>query len=87
MTDFVSGNYTITDGTMISDFSSYECVISSELATLNEVAVGDTITLKNPNTEATYDFTVTGIYTNNNDNDDSEQNNILMPFHKISYYF
>lgn len=71
MTDFVSGTYQVTEGQMITDFSSMECVISSELATLNEVAVGDTITLKNPNTEATYDFVVTGIYKDNSDNNDS----------------
>lgn len=71
MTNFVNGSYQITEGEMISDFESYQCVISSELATLNEITVGNTITLKNPNTEQTYDFTVTGIYTNNEDNDDS----------------
>jgi len=71
MTDFVSGNYQVTDGQMITDFSALECVISSELATLNEVSVGDTITLKNSNTEATYDFIVTGIYKDNTDNSES----------------
>ena len=71
MTNFVNGSYQITEGEMISDFESYQCVISSELATLNEITVGNTITLKNPNTEQTYDFTVTGIYKNNEANDDS----------------
>ena len=71
MTNFVNGTYQVTDGEMISDFSAYECVISNELATLNEATVGSTITLKNPTTEKTYDFTVTGIYTDNNDNDES----------------
>lgn len=71
MTNFVDVTYKIAEGEMISDFESYQCVISSELATLNEITVGNTITLKNPNTEQTYDFTVTGIYTNNEDNDDS----------------
>ena len=71
MTNFVNGTYQVTDGEMISDFSGYECVISNELATLNEITVGSTITLKNPSTEKTYDFTVTGIYTDNNDNDES----------------
>ena len=71
MTNFVDGTYRVTDGEMISDFSAYQCVISNELATLNEVAVGSTITLKNSTTEKTYDFTVTGIYTDNNDNDES----------------
>lgn len=70
MTEFVNGTYTVKEGEMISDFNGYECVISSELATLNEVAVGDKITLKNPNTEATYEFTVTGIYSDNSDAND-----------------
>ena len=71
MTEFVEGTYKVTEGEMISDFNSYQCVISSELATLNEVTVGSIITLKNPTTEATYDFTVTGIYTDNNDNNET----------------
>ena len=71
MTNFVDGTYRVTDGEMISDFSAYQCVISNELATLNEVEEGSTITLKNPTTEKTYDFTVTGIYTDNNDNNES----------------
>lgn len=71
MTEFVEGRYKVTEGEMITDFNSYQCVISSELATLNEVTVGNTITLKNSTTEKTYDFTVTGIYTDNNDNNES----------------
>lgn len=71
MENFVEGTYTITEGEMISDFSNFECVISSELATLNNITVGDTITLKNPNTEKTYDFTVTGIYKDNSDNNNA----------------
>ena len=71
MTEFVYGTYQITDGEIISDFESQECVISSELATLNEITVGQTITLKNPNTEATYEFVVKGIYKDNSDSNDS----------------
>ena len=71
MTEFVNGTYQITDGEIISDFESQECVISSELATLNEITVGQTITLKNPNTEATYEFVVKGIYKDNSDSNDS----------------
>ena len=71
MTEFTEGTSTITDGEMISDFNRFECVISSELATLNSVSVGDTITLKNPTTEKTYDFKVTGIYSSNSDNGDT----------------
>lgn len=71
MTEFVNGTYQITDGEIISDFESQECVISSELATLNEITVGQTITLKNPNTEATYEFVIKGIYKDNSDSNDS----------------
>lgn len=71
MTEFTEGTSTITDGEMISDFNGFECVISSELATLNSVNVGDTITLKNSTTEKTYEFKVTGIYSSNNDNGDT----------------
>lgn len=73
MTDFVNGTYKVTEGEMITDFNSYECVISSELATLNEVTVGSKITFKNPNdNEKIYEFTVTGIYTDNSNTDDTK---------------
>ena len=71
MTDFVSGTYKVTEGEMITDFSAQECVISKELATLNEIQVGGVITLKNPNTSQTYDFTVKGIYEDNSNTDDT----------------
>ena len=71
MTDFVNGTYQITEGEIISNFEDLECVISSELAILNEITVGATITLKNPNTEATYDFTVKGIYKDNADSNET----------------
>ncbi len=57
---------------MITNFSEQECVVSSELATLNEISVGDTITLKNSNTSQTYDFLVKGIYVDNSNLNDSE---------------
>lgn len=73
MTDFVNGTYKITEGEMITNFNRYECVINSELATLNNVTVGSKITLKNPNdSEKTYEFTVTGIYTDNSNTDDTK---------------
>lgn len=73
MTDFVNGTYKITDGEMITDFNGYECVINSELATLNDVTVGSKITFKNPtNSDKFYEFTVTGIYTDNSNTDDTK---------------
>lgn len=63
MNDFVEGNYKIKEGKVDSDFSNDSCIINSELATLNNISVGDKITIKNPNDEAkTYELTVTGIY-------------------------
>lgn len=70
MTDFINGTYKIVDGEVSSDFTSNSCVISQELATLNDLEVGDTITLVSPNDEdITYELTITGIFT-----EDSEDN-------------
>lgn len=63
MNDFISGNYTIIDGSIISDLSNYECVINYELASLNNIKVGDMITFYNE--ENTYEFKVVGIYQEN----------------------
>ena len=71
MDEFVNGTYQVTEGEMISDFTNFECVISSELASLNETTVGSTITLKNPTNNKTYDFLVKGIYKDNSNTDDS----------------
>lgn len=66
MTDFVNGTSTISDGTIFEeDSADWTCVISDELATYNSLAVGDAITLINPNnTEESYTLTISGIYTN-----------------------
>ncbi len=63
---YQQGTLTLTSG-QLPDFSAGDnsCLISSELATLNGLAVGDTITLKNPSADSeTYALTVTGIYQN-----------------------
>ena len=67
MTDFKSGNSTITEGNVFEEAtSSNDCIISTELATYNELNVGDIITLVNPNNEnETYEFNVVGIYSSN----------------------
>ena len=66
MTDFIAGTSTITDGEMFEEGTSdYNCVISDELATYNEFAVGDTIVIVNPNNEEeSYELTIVGIYSN-----------------------
>jgi len=68
MTEFIEGTYTITDGSISTDFTGSNCIISEELATLNDLSVGDTITLVNPDhTKKTYELTITGIYKENTD--------------------
>lgn len=91
MTDFIDGNYTITSGSIFTDFTStdenYNCIISEELASLNELEVNDTITLINPNDEdKTYTLTITGIYKENSDTSSdmtnmftSSANTIIVP--------
>ena len=71
MKDFIDGTYTITDGEVSSDFNSNGCVISKELATLNDLKVGDKITLTNPdNSKLTYELEITGIYEENSSESD-----------------
>ena len=64
MTDFIDGISSITSGSMFTEGTADNtCVISEELAAYNDLSVGDTITLSNPNAEEeTYDLTVCGIY-------------------------
>lgn len=66
LTAFAGGTSSITGGSFFEvDSAENACVISDELATLNELAVGDTVTLQNPNdTEEEITFTVCGIYHN-----------------------
>ncbi len=60
------GTYSVTEGEMFEETSeTAECIISDELAMYNNLAVGDVITLVNPDcADETYDVTVSGIYTN-----------------------
>lgn len=64
MTDFVEGSSSITDGEMFAEGTQDQtCVIHEDLAAYNELEVGDTITLSNPNQESEmYTLTICGIY-------------------------
>ncbi len=74
MTDFINGSYTITDGEVSSDFESNTCVINEELATLNELEVGDTITLVNTNDgDLTYTLTISGIFSDSSEDSSNVQ--------------
>ena len=69
MAKFISGEYIITEGEVCCDFESDSVVISEELASLNELKVGDEITFVNPNdTNKTYTATITGLYKETTDN-------------------
>lgn len=63
MQDFINGSYKIIDGEINEDFDSYTCVINSELANLNNLSVGSTITIIDPKDESkTYELTISGIF-------------------------
>ena len=84
MKDFISGDYTIVDGEVSDDFSSNNCVISEELATLNELAVGDVITVVDPkNTDNTYELVITGIYKENTESSSNMSNMYSSSANKI----
>lgn len=75
MTEFIEGNYTISSGEVSSDFESDSCVINEELATLNDLSVGDTITIiDTDNSNLTYKLKITGIYTENSEDSNDMRN-------------
>lgn len=64
MNEFISGSYKITAGEMFTDFTSNNCLINSELATINNLKVGDTITFTDDNNN-TYQLVISAIYEEN----------------------
>ena len=84
MKDFINGNYTITSGEVSSDFTSMTCVISEELATLNKLEVGSTITIVDPkDSKKTYKLEITGIYKENTDSSNDMSNMFTSSANKI----
>ena len=72
MKDFIDGSFTITDGSVFTDFDGKDCLINSELAEANDLKVGDKITLVDPNNEdITMEFTIAGIYEDKSTNQDN----------------
>ncbi len=61
MNEFISGSYKITDGEIFTDFDSNNCLINSELAIINNLNVGDTITFTDDNSN-TYQLVIIAIY-------------------------
>lgn len=66
MTSFVDGTASVVDGVVFDENTSeLQCIISEVLALYNNISVGDTITLCNPNNEEeVYEFKVVGVYEN-----------------------
>lgn len=73
MTSFIEGTATIEEGAVFEENTTKQvCIISSELATYNDLSVGDKITLTNPNNEdETYKFKIVGIYSDSSANESS----------------
>ncbi len=84
MTSFVSGTKKITEGAVFdTETTESQCIVSDELATLNELSVGDTINLVNPNNEEeTITMTICGIY--NNSEATTNQSGNMMGFNASS---
>lgn len=66
MTNFNNGISTITEGNLFEDSTeNFDCIISNELATFNNLSVGENIIVSNPNNEEElYTLTIVGIYNN-----------------------
>ena len=69
ITDFIEGTRKIIDGVMIDkENTDKSIVISEELATENNLKIGDKVNIYSPKDEETkYEFTIIGIYEDNND--------------------
>lgn len=69
MNEFINGNYKITEGEVFDDFNSNYCLINSELATLNNLSVGDVIKIIDPiDEEKTYEVIISGIFEEEEEN-------------------
>ena len=70
MNEFISGSYKITDGEIFTDFTSNNCLINSEFATINNLKVGDTITFTDDN-DNTYQLVISAIFEENSSDNKS----------------
>ncbi len=74
MTSFINGSASIVDGGTVFEegTSSYDCIISEELALYNDLSVGNEIVITNPSLETeTYTLKIVGFYTSSETNDTS----------------
>lgn len=75
MTAFVEGTATVEEGAVFTEGTeNYDCIISSELATFNDLSVGDKFSLVNTNNEEEiYELTIVGIYIDESTNESFQQ--------------
>lgn len=73
MTTFKDGTITITDGEVFEESTDKKnCIISDELASYNNLSVGDTVKVTNPNNEdEAYELKIVGIFTDSSSNKNS----------------
>lgn len=73
MTSFIDGTASIEEGSVFQENTTkLQCIITSELATYNDISIGDKIVLTNPNDEEeTYKFTVVGLFSDTSANESS----------------
>lgn len=73
MTDFINGTASVSEGTVFTqNTSNYDCIISEELAAFNNISVGDSVTVANPNKEEEiYSLNVVGLYSDSSANESS----------------
>lgn len=73
MTDFVNGTSSITEGSVFTqNTANYDCIISEELAAFNDITVGTSVIVSNPNKEEeTYTLNVVGLYSDSSANESS----------------
>lgn len=84
MTTFINGENVISEGSVFDQTSTdNSCVISYELAFLNGLSVGDTITVCNPQREEqAYTLTVCGIFQN--EATDSYANTVFVSYDSLN---
>lgn len=80
MKDFIDGKYEIVDGKVSENFTENACVMNEELATLNQIAIGDEITLVDPTDEnKKYQLVVTGLFKEQEDDSSDRMMSMFSP--------